>query len=123
MSVLIETNIIIDFLRQRGPAVAYITALTDRPSVSAVTVAELYAGARTRREEAHIERLLDGSNVLPVTLDIARTAGQHMKHFGASHGLDDFDALIAATAEHHGLPLATLNVKHFPMLKGLKAAW
>ena len=31
--------------------------------------------------------------------------------------------LIAATAEHHGLDLATLNVKHFPMFKRLKAAY
>ena len=123
MSVLVDTNIIVDFLRQRASAANFVAALEDRPSVSVVTVSELYAGARTRREEAQIEGLLTGSNVLPVTLDIARTAGQYIKHYGASHGLDDFDALIAATAEHHGLALATLNVKHFPMLKGLKAAW
>ena len=30
---------------------------------------------------------------------------------------------VAATAEHHGLELATLNVKHFPMFKRLKAAY
>ena len=29
------------------------------------------------------------------------------------------DALIAATAKAHGLPLATLNIKHFPMFDGL----
>jgi len=32
-------------------------------------------------------------------------------------------AYIAATAEHHGLKLATLNVKHFPMFPKLKRAY
>jgi predicted nucleic acid-binding protein len=43
--------------------------------------------------------------------------------FAPSHGLDDVDAIIAATAEHHGLRLATLNVKHFPMFPKLKRAY
>ena len=40
-----------------------------------------------------------------------------------SHGIDIPDAIIAATAEHHGLRLATLNVKHFPMFPKLKRAY
>ena len=47
-------------------------------------------------------------------------ARKFARHFQASHGLDVSDALIAATAEQHGLALATLNIKHFPMFKGLK---
>ena len=45
------------------------------------------------------------------------------KHYQRSHGLEFPDALIAATAEHHGLTLATLNVKHFPMFRNLKPAY
>ena len=84
---------------------------------------ELYAGVGSRAEERKIEGILQASHVLAVTLDIARAAGQHVKHFKPAHGLDDLDAIIAATAEHHGLPLATLNVKHFPMFKRLKRAY
>jgi predicted nucleic acid-binding protein len=40
-----------------------------------------------------------------------------------SHGIDIPDAIIAATAEHHGLKLATLNVRHFPMFRKLKPAY
>lgn len=45
------------------------------------------------------------------------------KNFARSNGLDDLDALIAATTEHHRLELATPNVRHFPMFKRLKAAY
>jgi predicted nucleic acid-binding protein len=33
------------------------------------------------------------------------------------------DLVIAATANLHGLELATTNVRHFPMLEGLRAPY
>jgi predicted nucleic acid-binding protein len=53
----------------------------------------------------------------------ADRAGQFLRHHTASDGTDDFDAVIAATADHHGLRLATLNVKPFPMFAALNAAY
>ncbi len=50
-------------------------------------------------------------------------AGVFLRLYRSSHGLDMPDALIAATAEHHGLQLATLNVKRFPMFPKLKPAY
>lgn len=81
---------------------------------------ELYAGARSRNEETRIDRLAASTTLFPVEFEIARSAGQLMKHFQHSHGVDDLDAIIAATAEHHRLTLATLNTKHFPMFPKLK---
>ncbi len=37
-----------------------------------------------------------------------------------SHGLQLGDALIAATALDHGLPVLTANVRHFGAVQGLK---
>jgi predicted nucleic acid-binding protein len=70
-----------------------------------------------------IEAALGNVRLLPVTSDIARRAGEWLKHYRCSHGVDDSDSIIAATAEHHRLPLATLNLKHFPMFPKLKAAY
>lgn len=123
MSVLLDTNIVIDHLRGRAAATHFLSGLRRPPSLSVISILEIYAGARNRDEERQIERLLTGSKILDVTADIARVAGQFIKHYERSHGLDDADAVIAATAEHHGLSLATLNVKHFPMLRGLKPAY
>jgi predicted nucleic acid-binding protein len=121
--VLLDTNIVVDVLRRDPSANAFMARLTRKPSLSVVTAEELFAGARSRREELRIDAILDAAIVLPVSREIARLAGQAIKHYRASHGLDDFDAIIAATADHHGLALATLNVKHFPMLPKLKPAY
>ena len=89
-----------------------------------MTLAELHAGFLSRPDEKEGERVFGSLRLVKVDdLDIWRRAGQFMKHFGPSHGLDDMDALIAAVAEHHELKLATLNVKHFPMFKRLKPAY
>lgn len=84
---------------------------------------ELLAGARSAREERSINRLFQHAPALDVTEAIAHRAGQFLRHYRESHGITDPDALIAATAEHHNLALATLNVKHFPMFPRLKAAY
>lgn len=123
MTTLLDTNILIDYFREKPSAVLFVEGLNRKPSVSVCTVMELMAGARNQQEEGQIESLPRSASIIPVTLDIARIAGQHVKHYRRSHGLDDLDALIAATAVHHGLKLATINVKHFPMLKGLKRAY
>jgi hypothetical protein len=120
---LVDTNILVDYLRGLDGAVSFILALDEPPSVSVGSVMELYAGFRSRREELEAERLLQQATVLAATAEIAKRAGVFSRHYGPSHGLDDIDAIIAATAEHHGLRLATLNVKHFPMFPRLKRAY
>jgi hypothetical protein len=62
--------------------------------------------------------------MIPVTDLIARRAAAHLRKFRRSHAaIDLVDYVIAATAELHEAELATLNVKHFPMFKGLTAPW
>jgi predicted nucleic acid-binding protein len=122
-AVIVDSSVTIDVLRRQSSAVAFISSLHRKPFVSVVSIMEMYAGARSRSEENRIESLLAGCEVLPVTATIARIGGQFSKHYRASHAIDDADALIAATAEQHGLALATLNVKHFPMFPKLKKAY
>ena len=123
MTLLFDTNVLIDYLRQRQEARDLLEAQDERPHISAGSVLELYAGFKSRREEQSAERLLLEAKVLPVTHEIARRAGVFSRLHEPSHALDDIDAIIAATAEHHGLKLATLNVKHFPMFPKLKRAY
>ncbi len=123
MAVLLDTNILVDYFRERQEARLLIERFRQKPAISVCTIMELFAGATKRTEEQLIDNLPATITVIPVTHAIARIAGQHSKHFRASHGLDDIDALIAATAQYHDLEFATLNVKHFPMFRKLKPAY
>jgi len=123
MALLFDTNVLIDYLRGRQEARELLDAQDGQPHISVGSVLELYAGFKSRREEQSGERLLSEAKILPVTHDIARRAGVFSRLYEPSHRLDDIDAIIAATAEHHGLKLATLNVKHFPMFPKLKRAY
>ena len=123
MSLLFDTSILIDFMRGRPEAVSLVSSHDRKSGLSVVTVAELFTGAKRQNEESEIRDLVLEWQVFVVSQSIAELAGAHVKHFGASHSLELPDALIAATAEHHGLALATLNVKHFPMFKKLRAPY
>jgi predicted nucleic acid-binding protein len=120
MGVLLDTNIVIDCLRRAPSALAWLGSLEERASISAITLLELYAGTRSQREENDVVVIRQTLSCLPINEDIGRRSGSFLRHFGSSHGMDIPDALIAATAEHHGLRLATRNVKHFPMFPRLK---
>jgi predicted nucleic acid-binding protein len=123
MQTLLDTCVLVDLLREHAAARAAVKAIASRPVVCAVSIMELYAGAQSQSEERQIDRLCGLFHLAKIDLLIFKAAGAHLRHFHASHSLDMADALIAATAEHHGLKLATLNVKHFPMIKGLKRAY
>ena len=67
-----------------------------------------------------LEALFAGFDVWPVDDEIARLGASYLRSYKASHGTDIVDALIAATAARHDQPLATLNLKHFPMFPRLQ---
>jgi predicted nucleic acid-binding protein len=121
--MLLDTTVLVDYLRGNEQARHLLEGMGDRPHGSVVSVLELFAGVRNRREERRTEQLLSKMTLLPVTVDIAKRAGVFVRLYDASHGIGAVDAIIAATAEHHGLRLATLNVKHFPMFPKLKHAY
>ena len=123
MSLLFDSNILIGYLRNQREALQFLEAQTEQPAVSVVSIVELYAGAKSRQEEQKIELLLGQAKRLPLNVEIAQRAGAFVRIYRASHAVEPLDAIIAATAEHHGLRLATLNVKHFPMFPKLKRAY
>lgn len=119
MGVLLDTCILIDYLRGRPDAIGFVEALDGPPVVSALTVAELFAGVRDGRERAELDRLTAACRVVPLDANLATEGGLLFRRFRASHGIDLIDALIAASALSVEAPLATLNRKHFPMLRQL----
>jgi len=117
--LLIDTDVLIDFLRHRGEALAYLKSRTGRLLISAITVAELYAGVCEGRETTELEVLVAVLEVVPVDQETARMGGDYRRLYRKSHNLGLSDTLIAASAVKANATLVTLNRKHFPMLPDL----
>ena len=122
-AIVVDTDVLVDFLRGQADAVAFVKARSDRILLSAIVVAELYAGVRGEVEMAVLDALVSSFRVAPVNAELAKGAGLHKRDYGKSHGMNLGDAILAATAQSETADLATLNVKHYPMFHGLRPAY
>ena len=115
--LILDTDVLIDYLRGNDKAVRFLDNLQEQLCVSVITVAELYAGIRNKKEQRAIERFLSAFDAVPIDQGIAIKGGLFRKEYGPSHGVGLADALIAATAQSCQARLVTLNQRHFPMLE------
>lgn len=119
IELLIDSDVLIDYLRGKPEAVAFIDGLTNPLALSSINVAELYAGVRDGAERAKPDRFVLAFMVIPIDQSIAVTGGLLRRTYGKTHGTGLADALIAATVQIHNIRLVSLNSKHFPMISDL----
>ncbi|MBC8323291.1 MAG: type II toxin-antitoxin system VapC family toxin [Candidatus Marinimicrobia bacterium] len=120
---LIDTNILVDFLRGKQRANNFMNQLEIQPIISSLTVAELFAGVKGKKERVSLHNLINACEVIPITTEIAEEGGLIKNKYQKSHHIGLADALIGATAIEADLTLATLNKKHFPMLKKINVLY
>ena len=124
--ILVDTDVLIDFLRGREQAVSFVDLESDRIILSSIVVAELYAGVwggKGDTEQSTLERFLSLFRIVHVTVAIARLGGLYKRDYGRSHGIGLADAVVAATATLENAELKTLNVKHYPMFNAIQPAY
>ncbi len=112
------------------PAITDAAVLPAEPVITTVTLAELSAGplvARDEREraarQAHLQQAEADFEPLPFDRASARAFGRVAMSLSASGrkpAARAYDALIAATALAHDLPVYTCNPKDFDKIEGLK---
>ncbi|KKL64124.1 hypothetical protein LCGC14_2168180 [marine sediment metagenome] len=122
-SIVLDTDVLVDFLRGRSKAVAFVNAHSARIILSSIVVAELYAGVKGDAEQAALDDFVSLFRVASVNAEIAKAGGLYKRNYGKSHGVGLADAILAATAEIENAELKTLNIKHYPMLEGLWPAY
>jgi predicted nucleic acid-binding protein len=119
--MLVDTDVLIWHLRGYAQATRRLDEL-GALTLSAVSYLEVLQGMRNKTELVAVKKMLErrAARLLPITEAITHRAADLMESLTLSHGLQMGDALIAATALDHGLPVLTANVKHFGAIEGLK---
>ena len=119
--MLVDTDVLIWHLRGYPQATRRLDEL-GALTLSAVSYLEVLQGMRNKAELVAVKKMLAhrAATLLPVSETITQRAIELMEAITLSHGLQMGDALIAATALDHGLPVLTANVKHFGAVQGLK---
>ena len=123
--ILVDTNIFIEYYKN-NPAICEILEQIDPKEVVVcdVVCAELYFGARNKRELSDIVSDMEKLTVLTIFPKTSRLAVDLVKRYCLSHKLKLPDAQIAATALVHNVELFTLNRKDFAYIPNLKLyAW
>ena len=119
--VLCDTNILIDLSKREPDVVQTLNAIgTANIQVSAITAGEFIFGALNKNDRTKILKALQAITVLPVNEGISGKGVELVTRYALSHTLAVPDALIAATALIHNLPLYTLNQKDFRFIEGLR---
>lgn len=125
MSVVVDTSVLIDVLRDVPGAREILDRAGTREPVHSSTAvrAEILIGMRPIEEE-RTRGLLDQLVWYPVDEAVAEEAGHLGRRWIRSHGgIDTVDFLVAATANLLALPVLTRNLKHFPMFPDLEAPY
>jgi predicted nucleic acid-binding protein len=115
-TVLIDTDVAIDFLRGEPYARDLLLPLWDlsRAYLSVLTIYELHAGMKEKERESTND-FIGACLIEPVTQEIAAKGGEWRASYREKGiTLTAVDCLIASTALLQGHKIATRNVRHYP---------
>lgn len=123
---LVETSVIVSFLRGKREAVEILDSLEGELTSSFVCLAELYEGVARSKEKTQAEKGVGDffaglSEVYGLDEEIAKSFG--FIRAGLKRGgrvIEDLDILLATTCLAHNLVLVTFNPKHFSRIEGLQ---
>jgi len=117
---LIDTSIIIDYLRDHKPTVNLVDELLVKNNqfyISVLTQAELYSGKSSRKYA--FKHALSGLMVAFKKIPLDESTAVKAGHLKRDYNVTLFDAIIAATAIGNRLILFTRD-KDFVKIEGLK---
>src|SRR3989338_1532298 len=118
--VLLDSDILIDYLRRYPPALAFFKDLDlKEAAISTITHMELIRGCKKKVHAQTVDKLVKNFKSIAITPAISqKTIKIYRNHKWQTH-LEIGDAFIAATALTNKVTLLTRNLKHFQALEGL----
>jgi predicted nucleic acid-binding protein len=128
MAILIDSDVIIEAERGFFDLDAWLVSLRhEKFKLAAITVAELWhgveraTGAHRVKRQLFLERIIAAFEIVPYC---ELTAFEHARLWAEleTNGqmIGSHDVILAAMAIQSGNTVATFNVRHFTVVKGLK---
>ena len=123
--IVADTDVLIDFLADRGPAADRVALELESHSfgTTVVTRFELLAGVRDRTAEGLVRRLLDAMPVIRLDREAADCAAEVRRRMERrGEGIGMADSLVAGIVLTRDALLLTRNRRLFERVDGLKLA-
>ncbi len=122
--ILVDTTILIDFLRKKNKEKALLWKFKEiykNLSISSISVFELYAGAIDNRKINDVKSLLKWLDIIEFDEEIAEMAGNTFIALKKQNKIIDYrDLFIGTTAVFYNLEITTLNIDHFENIPNIK---
>jgi tRNA(fMet)-specific endonuclease VapC len=121
--LVIDTSIIIEFLRSKDKKVTSLYLIPNDKTICITTVSiyELYIGATDKIKWKDIKLLTEDLLTLPFDANVSMEAAKIYHQLRTDNKMIEFrDIFIAATCIINKIPLLTLNKKHFSRIKSLE---
>ncbi len=121
-NVLLDTTIVIDFLRKTNKQNSIFMQLLDQYQfyISVITQFETEIGLKSPQHQTEYQDLLARVVVLSIDSPCIEQAVEIHKYLKLNNALIGMaDLLIGATALCYQLPVVTLNYKHFSLIPHL----
>lgn len=122
--ILVDTTILIDFLRKKNKEKTLLWKLKEMYttiSISSISVFELFAGAIDNSKVKNVQLLLKWLEVVEFDEELGEMAGRIFILLKKRNKIIDFrDLFIGTTAVFYNLEIATLNINHFVNIPNIK---
>lgn len=120
-TILVDSDVLIDAGRGLAEALDCLQRheAANTLTISVITQLELLVGCQNKAEQRKLVKSLRRFDVLKLSEDISDSATLLITRYRLSHGLMMPDALIAATALVHDIPLLSKNQRDYRFITGL----
>jgi tRNA(fMet)-specific endonuclease VapC len=115
--ILTDSCVLIEYLKENPLIQKKINDIpTENIVVNSIILMELFSGARNKRELNSIKIRLNKFQLLEINQSVMDETVSLLEEYHLSHGLKIPDAIIAATARYHDIPLYTFNLRDFKFI-------
>lgn len=122
VKIIVDTSIFVEKIRTHKGLFDDLVSKSELGKLelytSSIVLTELWMGFSMDKKAAvsEVEEILSAVTIIGIGGEVGKKAGELIRNKQS----EGFDALVAATTIVHDMQLATLNVKHFMGIKGLK---